>query len=252
MPVQEYNVDTVVNEPIPVSSALEPMILREIAFEPDVENLKTQLRVREGSRQEDDLETLIQEAQTIARPQAMYRVTFIDSRDEDGVVVNGIPFRSRVLRVNLEGTNRVFPFAVTAGQELHQWSNSKDELLIRYYADIIAEHALRTASRVLKRHLDDRYALGPSSTMSPGSLADWPIQEQQPLFRLLGDPWEAVGIRLTDSMLMIPSKSVSGLRFAVETSFQSCQLCPRDRCPSRRAPYDEGLYERRYRLAKDA
>jgi hypothetical protein len=57
-----------------------------------------------------------------------------------------------------------------------------------------------------------------------------------------------VGVRLTDSCLMMPTKSVSGIRFPTETSFESCQLCPRDDCPGRRAPYDSGLYDRRYRL----
>jgi len=241
MSVQSHTADSrtdhITDTPIPGSAGSEAVILRDIAFEPDVEKLKEQLRIREGTRYEDDLAALLNEAQAIARPKAMYRVAYVDSRNEDGVVVDGIPFHSRVLSVNLEGTNRVFPFAVTAGQELHEWSNRNDDLLIRYYADVIAETALRAASDALKRHLDRRYAIGRSSTMSPGSLSDWPIQEQRPLFRLLGDPEEAIG---------------SGFRFAVENSFESCQLCRRERCPNRRAPYDEGLYERRYRLAQKA
>ena len=47
-------------------------------------------------------------------------------------------------------------------------------------------------------------------------MADWPIEEQQPLFRLLGDTERAVGVRLTDSMLMVPTKSVSGICVAIE------------------------------------
>ncbi|MGD2178888.1 MAG: vitamin B12 dependent-methionine synthase activation domain-containing protein [Anaerolineae bacterium] len=206
------------------------------------------LRVKEGSRYVAQLESLVTEAQAIARPRAMYKVAFIDSRGDGSVVIGGITFHSRVLRVNLNDVHRVFPFAVTCGGELHEWMRGKDDLLLRYYADVISEEAMRAAAADLKRHLVRRYGLGRTSTMSPGSLGDWPIREQRPLFGLLGDPEEAIGLRLTDSMLMIPSKSVSGIRFPVERTFESCQLCQRERCPSRKAPYDGGLYERRYHL----
>jgi hypothetical protein len=125
---------------------------------------------------------------------------------------------------------------------------SQDDLLPHYYADVISEEAMRTAAAELKQHLVRRYDLGRTSTMSPGSLEDWPIREQRPLFNLLDNPAKTIGVRLTDSMLMIPSKSVSGIRFPVEKTFESCQLCQRERCPGRRAPYDEELYERRYQL----
>ena len=36
---------------------------------------------------------------------------------EDSVVVDGITFKSRVLRVNLEQTHRVFPYLATCGTE---------------------------------------------------------------------------------------------------------------------------------------
>ncbi|MBS3782895.1 MAG: vitamin B12 dependent methionine synthase [Anaerolineae bacterium] len=228
------------------SSFLEPVVMDDVAFRPDLERLMRKLRIKEESRHADQLTALVEEAKAIARPRAMYRVAYIDSRDESRVVIGSVRFHSRVLRVNLDGVHRVFPFAVTCGGELHEWMRGKDDLLVRYYADVISETALRKAAARLRAQLVRRYALGRTSTMSPGSLEDWPIQEQRPLFDLLGDPEETIGVRLTDSMLMIPSKSVSGIRFSVEKTFESCQLCQREPCPSRKAPYDQGLYERRY------
>jgi hypothetical protein len=87
--------------------------------------------------------------------------------------------------------------------------------------------------------------------MAPGSLTDWPLREQRPLFALLGDTEALVGVRLTDSCLMLPNKSVSGIRFPTEKHFESCQLCPRPDCPGRRAPYDADLYDRRYRQSSE-
>lgn len=225
----------------------QAVILDDIAFEPDMGKLMKKLRVKEGSRYADQLASLVAEAREIARPKALYRLAFVDSREEKHVVIDGVTFESRVLKVNLDGTHRVFPYAATCGTELYEWMQAQDDMMLQYYTDVIAETALRQATAFLKSHLDHRFGLGRTSTMSPGSLPDWPIQQQRPLFALLGDPEEAIGVRLSDSMLMIPSKSVSGIRFPVEKTFESCQLCPRESCPSRQAPYDEDLYDQRYR-----
>jgi hypothetical protein len=107
--------------------------------------------------------------------------------------------------------------------------------------------ALRSAMQTLSEHLEARFRPGHLSRMNPGSLTDWPIQEQRKLFALLGNPKDAIGVELTKSLIMVPLKSVSGISFPAEVDFASCQLCPRENCPGRRAPYDETLYDRKYR-----
>ncbi len=77
--------------------------------------------------------------------------------------------------------------------------------------------------------------------MSPGSLNDWGIEEQSPLFSILGDVETAIGVRLNESFVMVPNKSLSGIYFPTEIQFYSCQLCHRENCPTRKAPYDEKL-----------
>jgi hypothetical protein len=83
--------------------------------------------------------------------------------------------------------------------------------------------------------------------MNPGSLPDWPLSEQRPLFTLLGENPGTIGVELMDSFLMTPVKSVSGMWFPTEERFESCQLCQRHNCPGRRAQFDAGLYDRKYR-----
>ncbi len=92
-------------------------------------------------------------------------------------------------------------------------------------------------------HLKSKFALEKISSMAPGSLADWPIEEQGPLFKLLGDVETSIGVQLTDSLLMLPAKSISGIFFPTAVSFVSCQLCPRKRCESRKAKYSPKLAE---------
>jgi Vitamin B12 dependent methionine synthase, activation domain len=225
---------------------MDAVVLEDIPFQPDLQELKKKFRVKDGGGYGDGLARLVQEATALARPRALYRVAYVDSRSEDSVVIDGISFHSRVLQVNLENTHRVFPFVATCGTELHEWAAAHDDILLRYYADGISEVALRGALAVLQARLVEQFRLGHTATMSPGSLPDWPIQAQRPLFALLGNPEESIGVRLTDSLLMIPTKSVSGIRFPTEQTFASCQLCSREGCPGRQAPYEEGLLQARY------
>jgi hypothetical protein len=222
-------------------------ILDDIPFEVDPRQLAQSLGAAEDLDLRAELETLIQEAGKVARPRAVYRACFVESRTDDETVIDGVVFRSRVLTVNFENIHRVFPFVVTCGRELQEWSDRLTDPLLSFQAEEVKELALHAAHEYLGRHLDQTYGLARSSHMNPGSLPDWPLPQQYPLFSLLGDVEAAIGVTLTESCLMLPTKSVSGIRFPTETTFESCQLCPREACPNRRAAWDPDLFEARYR-----
>ena len=225
---------------------MEAEILDNIPFGLDLDKLIKKLRIKEGSSDVERLESLAEEAMAIGRPKALYKAAYIETRGQDSVVINGFTFTSRVLQVNLEEAHRVFFYLATCGTELEDWSKSLDDLLYQYWADNIKEMCLRAATSTLHRHLKDRFQLKKTATMSPGSLEDWPITEQRPFFDLIGDLNEEIGVQLTDSFLMLPVKSISGIRFPTETHFESCQLCSRKNCPGRRAHYDKDLYDSRF------
>jgi hypothetical protein len=220
--------------------------LDTLAFEPNLPVLLKRVRVKEGSAHADELAQLLKEALPLAHPRAMYLVAYVTQRGEDFIEIDGLRFNSRVLRVNLDKTFRVFPYLATCGEELQAWAESKQDLVQNYWAEAIKEQALYTALRAAHHHLESHYHPGETASMSPGSLADWPIQEQHTLFHLFGSNSTDIGVRLTDSMLMLPTKSVSGIRFASEDSFESCMLCPREGCPGRRAVYDAALYDQKF------
>ena len=225
---------------------MNSVIVDDIPFQVDRAAVARRLRIAEGSDYARELDRLATQAEQVARPKALYRLGFIDDRGDDYVVVNGVTLSSRILSVNLAQAYRVFLYVATCGTEIEQWARGLDDLLQRYWADALQESALRAASRALHRDLIDRYRPGKTATMAPGSLSEWPLSEQRPLFATMGDVQGAIGVQLSESMLMIPAKSVSGIRFPTTESFESCQLCPRVDCPGRRAPYDSGLYARKY------
>jgi hypothetical protein len=227
---------------------LETIILQDIPFQPDPEALQKSLRIRPGSPYQQDFQHMLAEAAAGAHPKALYCLAFIDEKQDERVIIAGRTFTSRVLRVNLEKAQRVFAYAATCGLELDEWSAGITDLLFSFWADGIKQAALHKALEYLYQTLDERFALSGAADMNPGSLEDWPLQEQAILFDLLGDTQAAIGLQLTESCLMLPTKSVSGVRFPLGETFQSCQLCPRPICPNRRAPYDADLYKTKYQL----
>ncbi len=225
---------------------MDAIVLDDVPFEPDVDDLLRRLHVPEGDDQKT-LETMAAEALCIARPRALYREAYVESRGDDFVVVEGTRLTSRILRVNLDDTHRVFLYLATCGSELAEWAEAKTDILERYWADEIMQAALSAALAVVYSKITADFGPGKTSSMNPGSLADWPIEEQRSLLALLGNPEGTIDVRLTDSFLMIPVKSVSGLVFPTETAWENCRLCPRKNCPARRAEYDEDLYKKRYK-----
>ncbi len=226
---------------------MKTVIIDDIAIDPEVEGLKRGLHIEEGSEDERDFDRMLAEARSLARPKTIFGQAFVEPAGPDRVVVDGVEFKSRVLRVNLEGRRRSVVFAASSGMEMETWAASyASDDLMSYWADTVCEAALRCARERFGRTMKETMGFEKFSTMNPGSLEDWPVSQQIPLFSLLGDTKGAIGLELTDSLLMIPRKSVSGILFPVEESFESCQLCPREVCPNRRLPYNPGLLERKF------
>jgi hypothetical protein len=225
---------------------METYILEEIPFDPAVQRVMKKLRVKRGSRYEELALGLLDEARQIAHPRAMYGIAGVDEKTDSGVVIEGIKLDSRILAVNLKDLHRVFPFLATSGRELYDWTKTHEDMLENYWAGEISQMALRSAEKFLLDHLKDTYQLGKTACMNPGSLEDWPITAQKPLFELLGDPFSAIGVELTESMLMLPNQSVSGIRFVSEEGYSNCELCPRGCCTHRRSPYNPDKMKEKY------
>jgi hypothetical protein len=185
----------------------------------------------------ESLDELIALAQGLIRPRAVYEVAYVGAKGEGTVEVAGATFKSYILRKNLEATNKVFPYIITVGPEPERAASAQGDLLKQYYLEEMANMALESAAGWLGGRLEARYGITGLSNMSPGSLEDWPITEQTKLFSIFGDTERLVGVRLTDSMLMLPRKSVSGILFPSEEGFVACQLCEREHCSSRKAAY---------------
>ncbi len=223
-------------------------VLDKVPFTVTPEEILDSLQLRRMNDQIKAMaDELVRTAAPLARPAAVYKVSYLGRKGPDTVEIDGIEFTSRVLRVNLDPLNRVFPYVATCGRELEAIEIPGDDLLKRYCLDAIKMSALRAAINYVSEYVQKKYAVGKLSRMNPGSLTDWPIGQQRPLFSLFGDVRKLIGVTLNSSYLMEPLKSTSGIYFPTEITFESCQLCPRGKCSGRRAAYNPEL-ARKYDL----
>lgn len=220
-------------------------ILNNIPVSFDAEQILKIMRARSGAeRFRETIDELIEIARSIARPKAVYDVAFIDNRDGDTLTINGIKFTSRVMKVNLEKVERVFPFIATCGTELEEVKIPAADAVRAFCWDAIKTFSMRVASRYLENYLEQHFALDKISHMNPGSLDSWPVKQQRALFSIFGDVEKLIGVRLTEGFMMYPVKSVSGIYFITDVKWENCLLCPRENCPGRRAPYNPELVKK--------
>lgn len=215
-------------------------ILENIQIQLDLDAIRRRLHLK----RDNDLnavQDLVNIAQPLVEPKVLYKTCYIEEKLAESVIIEGLHLSSKVLRKNLDKIERVFPFVITIGNKFGEKLDNCKDLLEKFYLDTIGNVALNQARLVLRDHLKQKYAIEKTAFMAPGSLPNWPIEQQKPLFKLLGDVQTSIGVTLTESLLMLPAKSVSGIYFPTETSFFSCQLCPRERCDSRKAKYNEKL-----------
>jgi hypothetical protein len=214
-------------------------VIDNIPFDLDRSRFEREVRAETYPELHEELARFVDQASACARPKAGFSVAFIDDRAGDRVVIGGEHFQSEILAENLAEINRVFPYVATCGTELDSLDLSGFDPFASFWHATIKAMALDAAYRELGRQMRETFGIERMSSMNPGSgnVDVWPIEQQRPLFALLGDAEGELGVRLTESFLMVPDKTVSGIFFASDVLYVNCQSCEREVCPDRRAPF---------------
>lgn len=202
-------------------------------------------RVSTASLRRVDLMT--EELETILKPQLSYRVLELMEVDRSGIVLaDGTRFKSSKLAKTLSGAETVCCFLATVGpavdveiQTLMQKKHYADAYVLDALGSMSAEDVVEQFyQRVARRQADK--GCGVSLRFSPG-YCDWPIEQQRPLFALFEDT-EAPDVVLSDTCLMTPRKSVSGLFGLLppgvkgaDAAYNPCNSCSKKNCIARRS-----------------
>lgn len=221
------------------------IICDHIPFTLDGTTILSDMKIKPGTRSAARLNGYLDEARRVARPKGMYREAFIEERQGSRVVIDGVALESPALQKNLDGVERVFPYVATCGTEINGLADGLTDLPLKTRAGIIRLFLLRQAEDYIGKQIRDSFGIETLSTMNPGSgdAVVWPFEQQHRLFSLMHGDEAKIGVTLADSGIMSPDMTVSGIFFPSETTYRNCQLCRRENCPSRKAPFDTELWK---------
>ena len=190
-----------------------------------------------AARHADALDALHDTIASAAHPEVVYRACGVTPNAGGTFELCGTRMGGPLLRYCLAGVDVAYPFVFTLGPGVDEVIRSQVKPYSMYIADMMANALLASVRRALERHLCTTYQHGAVSKVTPGSLDAWPIAAQRPLLNLLSRTHD-LPVRLEESNMMNPLKSVSGIYFPSDLPFGSCMLCKRDGCIGREYPYD--------------
>ena len=166
--------------------------------------------------------------------QVFDRIAFIENGHH--IRIENTDFNTnQIIYHQLKHSEQIAIFVCTAGDGIRLWSNEvmSNDPLKGFIADILGSVVVEAAIDVIQQALNDEMAqtgLKITNRYSPG-YCGWPTSEQHKLFALL--PKDICNIRLTESSLMLPIKSVSGfIGIGPNVRFNpyTCQLCEALHC----------------------
>jgi hypothetical protein len=150
--------------------------------------------------------------------------------------INGIEFGiGKIVRGQLRRSESAAIFLCTAGQvgERAKILIHEKDFLKGYIFDIAGSEIVEAATDLMQEHLRNKMAasgMAITNRFSPG-YCGWHVSEQHKLFSLIPDNY--CGIKLNDSALMEPVKSVSGvigIGAGVKFKPYTCNFCDMKDC----------------------
>ncbi len=148
---------------------------------------------------------------------AGYTVSNVEKSSDknNGLLIGGKFFTlDKIVTGQLKKSDKAALFLCTIGSGLENWSKSllrSGEILLSYIVDVAASVTAESVTNILhdtiKLHMNEK-GFKVTNRYSPG-YCKWPVSEQHLLFSFFPDGF--CGVELTESALMIPIKSVSGI-----------------------------------------
>ena len=146
----------------------------------------------------------------------------------------------KIITSAVREAGRFAVFIATAGQAFDAWNREiqqGDDMVRAFFADsigsVLAEASVAVMQARIEREMTAQ-GLFVSNSYSPG-YCDWPLIEQRKLFSFF--PEQFCGVTLTESCLMVPIKSVSGIIGIgknVKKRLYACDVCTMTTCVKNR------------------
>lgn len=185
------------------------------------------------------IDELLEESKEIANIRAQYclfnNIKF--DNENRSVAINNISFNiKKIVFGQIKKSDSLAVFLCTAGEEIGIRSRramKERDFLRGYVYDVIGSEIVESAADLMQAELEKSAVTSGNritNRYSPG-YCGWNVSEQHKLFQLI--PYNYCGIRLNESALMDPEKSVSGfigIGENVKSNAYICQICDMKDC----------------------
>jgi hypothetical protein len=182
---------------------------------------------------------ILKESEHISNIKSQYAIFRNVSFDNDSksVIINKVGFQiNKIVYGQIKKSDSVAIFLCTAGKEIGIRSRKAMEerdFLRGYIYDVVGSEIVEAAADIMQNELEKEvFQSGKKITnrYSPG-YCSWNVSEQHKLFQMVPDNF--CGIKLTESALMDPVKSISGfIGIGTNVKFNpyTCSLCDMKDC----------------------
>lgn len=204
------------------------------------------LGIRQGepdARTGDLIDECQAELMKAATPRMVHRTYPLTIRKDGSLDLTCFQVKSKNLKKNLEGCDQIILFAATIGEAVDRLIRrymktqvSKGVVMQAVSAAMIEAYCNEVNLDFKRKAAQEGYFLRPR--FSPG-YGDFPLECQKAIGEALKME-KTCGITLTDSLLMLPSKSVTAVigmsRQEISCQLEGCEVCSKQNdCPYRRS-----------------
>lgn len=217
---------------------MERIVLDRVPLEFDIDQVMEANRIRKDSEFGEEFIQVLDLAKETLSCKAVLKWANVVEVHESAVQIENVVFESKVMADKLRNIERVFLYVLSIGEELDK-ENVMGEAVVK---DMVKGTALLYGMMYMDKYLKEKFGFEETACMNPGSLPDWPIENNVALFKLIGNVAE-IGARLNEHHYIIPWNSSSGIIFENGEGYMNCILC-KNKCVKRRAPFDRQEYER--------
>ena len=179
--------------------------------------------------------------ESVAGSKSIYRIFDLRHQSEECFQIGNIQMESRSLGRNLKKCEKLILFGATLGTGVDRLitraslTDMASAVVLQSCAAAMLEEYCDSVQEAISAELEQEgWYLRPR--FSPG-YGDFAIQYQKPLMQML-DCAKTIGLTMTDSFMMTPTKSVTAVigmsRLKERCPVQGCESCEKKDCEYRR------------------
>ncbi|OUP03323.1 Vitamin B12 dependent methionine synthase activation subunit [Drancourtella sp. An210] len=187
------------------------------------------------------IESSFEELEKIVRMRFIYRIFELSHEEGNRLRIGQWEIEGKSLSKNMKGCGQVVVFAATLGTEADRLMRryaltdmAKTVVIQACAAALLEEYCDACQDEISEQMWQEGYYLRPR--FSPG-YGDFDIRHQERLLGLL-DAGKSIGLTMTESCMLVPTKSVTALIGASTTKTachrQGCEVCEKTDCIYRR------------------